>query len=107
MGAVKQTREATWVKLPAMRGCHFSGITETALLSWFLIMVHQTAGFSSPGAAGASAFETSRALGLQAEKLDQVCAPTSAVEQKGGCSVSVGQCNSYRPWIRRYSHSAP
>lgn len=78
MKAVKPT----WVKLPAARGCLFSGITKTALFSWFLTMVHQTAGFSSPGAAGASPLETSRTLGLQAEKLDQLCAPTSAAEQE-------------------------
>ncbi|KAF2986935.1 hypothetical protein EK904_006149, partial [Melospiza melodia maxima] len=34
------------------------------------------------GAAGASPRETSRTLGLQGEKLDQLCAPTCAAEQE-------------------------
>lgn len=98
--------EATWVKLPARRGCDFSGISRTALLSWFLTMVHQTAGFSSPGAAGASPLETCRTLGLQAGKLDQLCSH-HAVEQTRVCSVWTGQSNGYWPWLRGYSHSAP
>lgn len=99
--------EATWVKLPAARGSRFSGVTKTALLSWFLTTVHQTAGFSSPGAAGAFPLGTCRTSGLQAEKLNQLAAPTYAVEQTRGCSVCTGQCNGYRPWVGRYSHSAP
>lgn len=106
-GSDANSSEATWVKLPATKGSRFSGVTKTALLSWFLTTVHHTAGFSAPGAAGTFPLGTSRTSGLQAEKLNQLRAPTSAVEQTRGCSVCTAQCNGCRPWVRRYSHSAP